>query len=388
MDRRAVAFLASEAGASWVESVGDVSDDDLLPTIERLRRSLSPEFASAVVETARLRVRARAKFAGSGSMLFTADGLEQATSEACARLRAQRFEGVPNVADLGCGIGGDAIALASVADVLALDTDPVLVAMAAHNLDGGGHAVIGDARRPPIVPSGWGIFLDPARRSQDRRRFDPGDWKPSLDEAVALARVGVMGAIKCAPGLDHDAIPPDAFVEWVSLGGDLKECVLWFGTGLDPEDRSAVDATTGRRFTARPHRRGPIQVVGRWLFEPDPAVIRAGLVANLAESLGLARIDPHIAYLTGPDRVDDPFVTGYPVESVHPFRMKALRAHLRHLGVGSVTVKKRGSPLRPEEVRAGLDLRGDEHRILVLTRTSAGPIVVVARDDQSGRAQT
>jgi len=389
VDHPTIAFLASDEGASVVEEVGDVSDADLLPVLERLRRTFSPERAAAIVETARLRRQASSKFDEPSRMLFTADGLQQASGRDAARSRAGGFAGVDRVADLGCGIGGDALALRRVTEVLAVEIDPVTAAIAAHNLAGRTPVVIGDAARPPIDLASWSVFLDPSRRRGSGRVFDPGRWSPPFEVAVEVARSARSGAVKCAPGIPHEALPGGAVAEWVSVGGQLKECLAWFGDGRDPSVRSAVLADIGMRFSGVPRRYGAIAPIGAWLHEPDPAVIRSGLVANLAEKLGLARIDPMIAYLTGDDPVDSPFLRSYPVESVDRFGLKRLRAHLRHLDVGSVTVKKRGSPIPPEELRKRLDLSGSEHRVVIVTRVGDVPTVVIATEPQpSDRAHT
>lgn len=389
MDLATVGFLASPEGESHIGSVGVVTDDDLLSTIAGLRRTLDRSTAAAVVETARLRVRATEKFSDPTRMLFTAPGLEQATPEACARLRANRFRGQRRIVDMGCGIGADALALSDRGSVVAMDVDPVTASIAAHNLRGRAHVVVGDALSPPLEVMEAAVFIDPARRDGGRRIREPERWSPPLDRAVALARRARLGAVKVAPGLDHGLIPHDASAEWVSLDADLRECVLWFGTDDDPAVRSAVDAGTGERVTDTPHTDGPVAPIGAWLHEPDPAVIRSGLVANLAERLSLHRIDHRIAYLSGSGPVTSALVRSYEVESVLPFNLKALRSHLRELGVGSVTIKKRGSPLDPEDVRRRLDLGGDLHRVVVLTRVGDDPVAVVAVESvQSGRAQT
>lgn len=389
MDPATVAFLASPEGAEYIASTGPVPDDRLLEVVERLRRTLDRDRAAAVVETIRLRERAVAKFSDPGVMLFTADGLEQASPEPCSNRRAAAFAGVDLVADLGCGIGADARALSIVSDVVAVDIDVTSVAIARHNLGGAGHVVVGNATSPPLDIAGAGVFLDPARRADGRRLTDAETWSPPLSAAIGVARRSALGAVKVAPGLDHSSIPGDAVAEWVSLDAGLRECVLWFGTGGDPSVRKAVDAGSGEEIAEVPHTDGPVGSIGSWLHEPDPAVIRSGLVANLAERLGLRRIDHRIAYLSGEAEVSSALLRSYRVESVSAFNLKALRAHLRGLGVGSVTVKKRGSPLDPDQLRRELDLRGDRHRVVVLTRIGDDPVVVVALEpDQSGRAQT
>lgn len=383
MDRETVAFLRSEPGRAAVAELGVVEDDALLETLERLRRTLDHARAAGVVETARLRRRAAGKFEDPDRMLFTSDGLEQASGTIVARRRSAGFAGVARIADLGCGIGGDAIHLARMAPLVAVERDEVTAAVAAHNLETAAHVVQGDAVRPPFDVSTMAVFLDPGRRGRGSRRvFDPRAYAPPFDIAVAIARFAVRAAIKCAPGLPHDAIPDDAGSEFVSVGGDLKECVLWFGAGWDPRERRAVLADRDAAMVDVPAPPGRTAPVGAWLVEPDPAVIRAGLVANLADRLDCAFLDPEIAYLTGDRPTKTPFARAFRVESVHPFQLKRLRAHLRALDVGSLTIKKRGFPMTPEQLRRRLDLSGSQHRVLIVTRVAGRPLAVIAFEPQ------
>jgi hypothetical protein len=101
--------------------------------------------------------------------------------------------------------------------------------------------------------------------------------------------------------------------------------------------------------------------------------------------LGAARIDPEIAYLTADECVPTPWARAYRIEEAMPFGLKRLREWLRARGVGRVTVKKRGSPLEPEELQRQLRLRGEESRILFLTKVSGKPYVLIAEDDEDQR---
>jgi hypothetical protein len=116
-----------------------------------------------------------------------------------------------------------------------------------------------------------------------------------------------------------------------------------------------------------------------WLYEPDPAVLRAGLVTTLAVQLGAHQLDPDIAYLAAPERRATPFARAYAVEAAMPFQLKRLRQHLRSLGVGTLTVKKRGSPLEPEALIRQLRLTGPESRTLFLTHVAGEPWALVGQ---------
>lgn len=387
MDVAAVRFLTSSTGVAVLEEMSgsEISDAQVLSTLTDLRSRMGRQEAAAVVETVRLRRRAREKFERSNLMLFEREALEQSTAEPVARHRAARFAaaGATLIHDLGCGIGGDAVALSTVAPVVGADLSPVRVMMAEHNVsvyDGVFHGVIADAGDSEWTRTPEAVFSDPARRGSGRRRFDPDSYLPPMTVALETARRAHMGAIKVAPGIDHSWIPDDTEAEFVSLAGEMRECVLWLGAARAPVARRASVLGVGSLEPDGSTTPVGITEPDTVLFEPDPAVIRAGLVQDLARRIGAWMIDADIAYLTLDRMPESRFGRAYQVESWMPFNLKRLRAHLRHLDVGSVTVKKRGSPLEPEELRRRLRLDGSGHRVVFLTRFAGDPIVIIGHE--------
>ncbi|HUS17204.1 MAG TPA: class I SAM-dependent methyltransferase [Chloroflexia bacterium] len=383
-----LAFLLSAEGDHWLaEAAGlPLTDKSRLADLTQLRRGLPPELAGAVLEQATLRQRGLAKFARAASMLFTPDGLQQASAEPVARHRAARFAG-RRIVDLTCGIGGDTLALATTAESLvALDRDADRLRIARHNVaahDGAAAFVRADLLAPPLASDpALAFFCDPGRRGAEGRRiFRPEDYEPPLDAVLDHYGGGDLG-VKVAPGIDYDALPENVReVEIVSLGGDVKEAVLWCGglampgvrrrATLIPEAVTLTDADAPDTC--------PVGPPNRYLYEPDGAVIRAGLVRPLAHVLGLAQIDPHLAYLTGPDPVQSPFARGFVVDERHPFNLKALNRRLSALQVGTVELKKRGIALEPEALRPRLKLGGSEARTVIFTRLGEEPIMLICR---------
>jgi hypothetical protein len=341
---------------------------------------------SAALTQSRLRARARAKFGDDADRLyFTAGGLEQATRSVAAAHRATRFAhaGVRRVADLGCGIGGDLshLACASRDGVLAVDRDPLTVAVAVANA-----AVLGVSSRVEVrcedarevdLSAVDGAFIDPARRRGGSRTFDPRAYSPPYSFVLELASRVPATAAKLAPGIPHDVLPAGAEAEWVSVSGDVVECALWCGPLAGSVARRATLLPDGATVTGDGRTRAPAGPVGRFLYEPDGAVIRAGLVAEVARDLGGHLLDTTIAYITGDRAVSSPFAAGYEVLVVLPFGLKRLRSLLRDRGVGRLTIKKRGSAVEPETLRRRLRLRGTAEATVVVTRIAGQPSVLV-----------
>lgn len=296
-----------------------------------------------------------------------------------ARHRAERFAGRGPVLDVGCSVGGDLLALAAVAGpVTGVDRDEARLLLAAENarvLDLPVQLVA--AQAADLRPHGW-VFADPARRSGGRRVHDPRRYAPPLD-LLGGWLPGVAGmAVKVAPGLDHDALPPDWEVELVSLGGEVKEAVLWGGDLRRGAGRTATVLPAGATLVGRDAQAatGP---PGRFLLEPDGAVVRAHLVAELAEQVQGRLLDPTIAYLTADTVTATAFGAWYEVLELLPFGLKPLRERLRAYDAGPPVVKKRGTAVEPDELRRRLRLTGPAVLTVVLTRAAGRQVALICR---------
>lgn len=367
------------------------SADDVARTVSRLRKDgHSPDLVSAVVGQARLRARARTKFGDLAErMLFTRAGLEQATRLPIAARHAARFRdaGLARVADLGCGIGGDALGLAGFGiRVLAVDADEVTAAIAAYNLAPFGDDVEvrhGTAEETDLTGVD-GVWLDPARRTAghgETTRTRPEDWSPSLDWVFALATRLPIG-VKLGPALDRALIPDDVEAQWVSADGSTVELVLWSGALARPGVRRAALVIRGgsaHELTAEADAADePARELGAYLHEPDGAVIRARLIGDVARTLEAGMLDEHIAYLTSDAALTSPFVSSFRVRETLPADVKGLSKALRARGIGRLEIKKRGVDIDPAAFRTKLKLQGDESATLFVTRIGSKRTAILA----------
>jgi hypothetical protein len=225
------------------------------------------------------------------------------------------------------------------------------------------------------------LFADPGRRDEyGRRIYSVHQYRPPLSFLDSWRQPVPHQAVKISPGVDYDQLPAGAEVEFISLDGQVREALLWFGdlrsaanrrATLLPGQHSLTDDQPGEIET------GPPQA---YLYEPDGAVIRAHLVQQLGHRLQASKIDDEIAYLTASRAQATPFARCYALDDYFPFQLKRLRAYLRDRGIGSVTVKKRGSPLDPDSLRRRLKLSGDGHCIIFLTQVQGQPAVLIGRD--------
>lgn len=399
---QAVEPILHPEGWALLQTLDDYREEDSLALGARLReQGHPPERVAAALTQARLRLRGREKFGDfARDMLFTPHGLEQATRLAVAARHADRFQraGIASVADLGCGIGGDSMALAGLGrEVLAVDRDPVTAAVATVNLRPFPTAAVrlGTAEEHDVTAT-EGIWLDPARRAEGGGRtlrlHDPEEYEPPLSAVIDLARrLGSDGAhgplgVKLGPGIDRDSLPEGTETQWLSWQGQVLEAACWFGPLATADTpTSALLLTPGGAHRLSGARPDPEPgEVAEHLYEPDGAVIRAGLLGRLAEDLRARTLDPSIAYLTSSERLSTPFARGYAVRDVMPFSIKRLSAHLREHGLGVLEIKKRGTAVEPEELRRRLRPRrfGDGRATLILTRCGGEQIVIIADPHQ------
>ena len=403
-----IAPLLTPEGWELLASLGPYREDHSFELNATLRKAgHSPALVAAVLTQSRLRTKAEAKFGEfARQMLFTQAGLEQATRLNVAARHAQRFAqaGVSHVADLGCGLAADSLALASLdIKVTAVEMDETTAACATMNLIPFPNATVVHADATAVELDGIdGVWLDPARRvtstSGTRRIWDPEAFSPPLSFVEELAASGRAVGVKMGPGMPHDSVPAGCEAQWVSVAGDVTEVALWFNAVRRPGVRraalvlgtlGAAELTSGEDFGAGPT--APVGPVEGYLYEPDGAVIRAGLVADVALELGGHLVDEHIAYICAPELLDTPFARAYKVLDVMPYNVKALKAWVKQEGISVLDIKKRGTAVTPEELRKQLlsggkgggkgkgpaGTKGGKTATLVLTRIGEDRVAIV-----------
>ncbi|GAA3693811.1 class I SAM-dependent methyltransferase [Gordonia hankookensis] len=378
-----VAFLQTPTGIEALDSASmlDLSAVSMLADIGELRRRYG-SYDGALIETVRCRRRGRARLDAADDMLFTDDALQQATASAVARHRAaeiaERFPGAV-VHDVTCSIGAEIMELAAhegISGVLGSDIDPVRLRMARHNgslSDRRTTIVQADALTPTSTADV--VLADPARRSGAGRVFRLDQLAPPLFDVLTTYAGRPIG-VKCAPGLDYRMLR-DRFgfagqVQITSLDGAVREACLWTERDGDPSRRATVlrsrpdGSVAGYEVVDDGADQVPVGEVGRWIIDPDGAVVRAGLVRNYARRHRLWQLDPQIAYLTGDDVPAGE--RGFRVIEATGVAEKELRKRLAAHDCGSLEILVRGLDVDPDRLRKRLKLGGSRPLSLVLTR--------------------
>ena len=376
MDVAIVRTLGSPGGRELLRSLPPYDPDAAIGLADRLRRDgHPPDLVAALLTQQRLRERAVAKFGEfAGDMLYTADGLEQAS-----RLEA-----------LGVTVHG-------------VDIDPVTAAVADINLrpwpDSRARVGMAEEFEGPRDPlrSRVGVWLDPARRvpgqtgrhGRIKRVFRLDEIQPTWEFVLQVATAVPATGAKLSPSMPHDALPLGTEAQWTSFAGEVLECAVWWGPLAQRPGRSArilhpgrppVEVDESMAEVDPPVAEGPSSV-GAWLYEPDRAVTQAGLLgAVTARTLGV-EVDRGLGYVLSDAEVDLPFARRFAVREAMPFSVKGLRAWLGEHGVTGLTIKKRGVRLDDDELRRQLRIgrkAGDgAQATVVLTRVAGRQTAIV-----------
>lgn len=402
MDPETARALTSPQARALLAGLPEYDERAALSTGTRLREEgHDPALVAAVLTQSRLRARARVKFGDrAGQLLLTPDGVEQATRWQLARRHADRFvrAGLHTVWDLGCGLGGDTLALAGAGlRVVAVEADPATAILARHNLQGVPGTQLRAARLEDVDLAGGdgtGAWLDPARRQpghtdaagRTRRVFSLDELAPTWEQVRQVAAdMGHVGA-KLSPAFPREAVPEGAEAQWSSFGGEALECVLWWGDLVQQAGRTAQvhhgPPEAGTWTQVPDDGAGPADLaagpddLGEWLYEADRAVLQAGLTGVLARSVDGVETAAGTGYVTGRAPVDLPWARRFRVLSAQPLSVKPLRRWARERDLGALTIKKRGVRTDPDRLRRDLRLRGSREAVVVLTPVAGRTLVL------------
>lgn len=374
--------LASDEGIDALDLADAESDPDSLSAATRLRRHMDADLAAAALDQISLRRRAVSKVGPVGAdMLWTRDGLEQATRGDVSLWRAQCLvsAGFTDVVDLGCACGADSRAcLDAGLRVTAVEIDPATAELARHNLPGvnvlcaDAAEVVDDLLKD--ASDSTVVMLDPARRTGRGRTWRLEDVQPpwSFVEKVITSTPTV---VKLGPGVDRSQLP-DLPVTYVGHRGDLVEATLWSGFGDRwSGDRAILVSPETTRELPGALPDPDVGDLGPFVAEPHPAAIRAGSLSAIDDSLHT--VSDGIAYLTADAPVNSPWLTWFAVKEVLPLDVKTLRSWVRDHRVGTLEIKKRGVDVDPVAWRRKLKPSGPRSITLICTPTRKNAKVLV-----------
>jgi len=361
-------------------------DAERVQEIARLRRTHDHDLVRAALELARARRVLARKWTNVDDVYADVDTAEMATPELIARYKAQRFaqREADHIIDGCAGIGGDAMALRDVGDVTPIEHHPVRQWMCARNT---GIETRDDDVTTIDLANAW-LHLDPERRAAGGARhwrlddYVPG--QPFIDHCVLSAR---GAAIKVGPGvaIDDFATAERLELDYVSVGRVLVQAIAWSGdlTSNAGMTRSTI-LPSGQTLVGEPRIDAPVwsgERPGQWIYEADPSVERARLLAQVAEAHDLAEVHPGLGLLTGDHRIDDSSFRRFECLHAMPWKLKALRAWFRSNDAGVVTVKTRDRVVDPDMLARQLSFEGTTPYVVFIVRCGTMRIAWVTRRD-------
>jgi hypothetical protein len=387
-------WLTSDEAAPFLRRAQEAFLQKVNPVklAKELRKKISPPQSALVMEQARLRLNARRKFSGANKLFFTGRSLEQSSGQDIAKYKADRFQGLANVADICCGIGGDLLQLAkrsvdaeseTLPGTVGVDRDPIAVLFARENVKARAlanteivNAEFEDFNLSPFD----GVHLDPDRRVKERTVVGNA-FNPKLSSI--FGRINAENqrvAIKVAPASqikNESGVPFE--LEWI---GDRRECkqqIVWLGKEFcRHQHRTATvvlrDGTVSKISAEADELEpfvAPASEIEEFVYEPHPAVLAANLTDHVCVKYGLQRLAKKVAYLVSSKRLGVeafPLLAGYRIEKVLTVDLRTVSKELKSLEVGNLIVKNRGIEQVIADRFSRLKLKGPNTATIILTR--------------------
>lgn len=326
---------------------------------QQLRADFPAEIVTAAISVYEARRRAAGKLPRAEQLWLTRIGLEQSTAWEVANHKAKRFPAERTVLDLCCGIGVDSAALLRRGPVTAVDLNPAMTLRCRWNSETWNQqATISE---PPDVQASSGettadlqpvaqdlqtvvqdvhavslagqlVHVDPDRRGQrDSAAKRLEHYTPNLEWMQQAITAAAGGALKLGPASNFMQKFAHCEIELISLFGECREATVWFGELAGEHAFRATHLPSGETLSADPLSAWTVQspAVNDYLFDPDPALVRSGLIDVLGEMHNLQRMDDEDEYLTGSQIPHTEFVTAYQVVHTLPNNLRKIKRYLR-----------------------------------------------------------
>lgn len=320
--------------------------------------------------------------------------LEQCSGEHAARYKARLAAGldIPHgaMADLTGGFGVDFAHLAPLFDrAFYVERSAELCDTVRHNLPLLGvknaEVIAGDAADIlPTLPALDLIFVDPARRdSAGRKTVALADCTPDIGHlAPALLSKAPAVMVKLSPMIDlHEAaagLPGVAEIHVVADRGECKEVLILLRQNAGGEPR-IICADGNFAFTASEEAAAATSyatAVGRYLYEPDASVLKAGAFRLTAQRYGVQKLHPNSHLYTAAHLVPDFPGRSFAVTASGGTGRRDLRVLLSGLTKANITV--RNFPATVAELRKRWKLRDGGDTYLFATTLATGCHCLIA----------
>jgi hypothetical protein len=365
------------------------------------KRGIKGAKLEEILEKSHFLAKGKKKFPRADQMKFTRESLAQASSKSVAEYRTlkmrEKLGTIRKILDVCSGIGGDTIAMGLRWNVISVERDPTLTQMLAHNvgvynLQNKVEIVRGDILELLKKKSFLEklkeidcIFFDPSRRAHGKRTVKVEEYDPPLSTIDLLKEICPNICVKISPGVEFDRINFECDIEVISYKGEVREVVLWFGRFKVNDERKTILATKlPEKITWEKKGNFDKIRVGslyRFLYEPDPAFIKAHLIDDIASVFNLSLLNKRIAYLTGDSRVESPILKRYMVLGVSEIDSEVINKKLTDLNIGIVDLKARGVKIDLKMIHKSIRGLGKSKGLVIFSQVMNEKKAILCRYD-------
>ena len=367
-----------------------------VPTLALKKVPVGTDFSLALrqIEARQLLKKKVPSWSANEELLFPAHlSIEQCSSEASAKYKASLMQG-QSFADLTGGLGIDTYFISQhfqQADYVERQVE--LCDLARHNFAAlGSHIEIWNETAEDYLKHCGAkdyIFIDPARRdAYGRKTVSIGDCTPdvvALQDLLLEKASRVM--VKLSPMLDITKALEELHhvheVHVVAVANECKELDFVMERGYEGEVQCVCANLLTRqpdvRFTLEDEKNATAalaETVMRFLYEPNPAVMKAGCHKLLTRRYDVFKLHKNSNLFTSDILVADFPGRIFEVEAFAPFNKRVKQTLLSEVDNASIAV--RNFPLTVAELRKALKI-GDGDGVYLFATTLKGEKRVVIR---------
>lgn len=325
--------------------------------------------------------------------------LEQASSEATALFKSRLFGGAA-MADLTGGLGVDSFFFSqSFAQVFFVEKETEILEAARHNLGVLGRnnirfegvsaeRFLHDLGQPLDL-----IYLDPARRNDRKGKvFNLDDCSPNvlgIKDLLLEKSAGIL--LKTAPMLDLQqavlSLKNVSKIWVVEFAGECREVLYLLERNLPDPGAAPIECVTldagGRavqtfEFSWQEEQAAAVTFSPPldYLYEPGPAIMKAGAFKSFATRFGLYKLHPNSQLYTSNALHPTP-ARRFRIEAVCKYEPQAVR---KLIPEGRANISTRNFPDSTEQVRKKLGLGdGGDYYLFATTGMDGKKLILVCK---------
>lgn len=361
------------------------------------KKGLNKSEIESILNSVHIAVKGKLKFPRANFMKFSMDSLAQASSKEVSEYRTWKMREklgiIKKSLDIGAGIGGDTIAMAMRWKVISVEKDSNTIDMLKHNISvynlqqrvdfvcGDILKLLEDKSFIDMIGNVDCIFFDPSRRLGSHRTVKVEEYEPPLSLVEKLQEICPNICVKISPGVEFSYLKYDCDIEVLSLKGEVKEVILWFGKFKNHKDKKSILATKlPEKITITQIQPKPfieLDLPKKYIYEPDPAFIKAHLIEEIAQQYTLKKLNPNIAYLTSDRNIVTPVLKKYQVITYLDVNYENISKKLSEINIGKIDYKSRGIDIDLKNIHKQIKGKGKNKGLIIFTKVRAKNTAII-----------